>query len=189
MSGGINLQQQQAQINAAHADNSKGAGGKSTGTRGWKPDEGKALLEECDMLCLDESVGEGDKRWTTLADNLAKRDPSWANARKPSALRDHVKEMVTLVRSMSSSYSIFAAKPENESLYAQCPDAKDWPNAEVLFDNDEWTQYTLGLATYYDVLKKDVEVKKKLDIKTSWWDADVLAATREFIWRNDTAKG
>jgi len=103
MSGGINLQQQQAQIDAAHADSSKGAGGKSTGTRGWRPDEGKALLEECDKLCLDESVGEGDKRWATLADNLAKRDPSWANARKPSALRDHVKEMVTLVRSKQSA--------------------------------------------------------------------------------------
>jgi hypothetical protein len=87
---GINLHQQQAAIDAANADASKGAGGKTSGTRGWKPDEGKALLEECDKLCLDESVSEGDKRWATVAENLAQRDPLWANARKPSALRDHV---------------------------------------------------------------------------------------------------
>ena len=84
--------------------------GRASGIRNWNAVEGLDAIEITIEFGLQESTSEKDARWDTVAQRLGQKHQP---PRLPSAVRDHVRDMVKDCKSWSSFYS---AKARDEPL-------------------------------------------------------------------------
>lgn len=99
--------------------------GRATAARNWKADEGLALILEAKALGVDDNTVSSDSRWETLGNNVAKSLN--ISTRTVNSNIDHLKTMVKVVRSMSSSYSM----SPNAIQCPQAPSAADEVSTEL----------------------------------------------------------
>ena len=85
------------------------ASSTSVGSKGWTAAENLAYFHDMQVKKIPEDLPEADEMWKTLV-----TDRPIFPTRAPSALRQHTKDMIADVRSMSSIFSM--ANPD-----ARCP--------------------------------------------------------------------
>lgn len=81
----------------------------SVGSKGWTAAENLAYFHDMQVKKIPEDLPEADEIWKTLV-----TDRPIFLTRAPSALRQHTKDVIGDVRSMSSAFSM--ANPD-----ARCP--------------------------------------------------------------------
>ena len=92
-----------------------GVGGKATGNKlGWTAPENFVYFKEIRAMKFPVDAPDGDEGWKTLTANKQPHPP-----RATGALKQHVKEVMSDVRTMSSCHS--AAEPDS-----RCPSFDDY---------------------------------------------------------------
>lgn len=167
---------------------------KSNRGKGWKKNENVLYMKAFEQLCLHEDIPETDGRWTN-ASKLVVENPHASmltgsdkyELRGSSAIRDHLKEMVKTVRSVSSEYS-----KEREAII--CPPAKKSDGSIVDFGEDEefkfvFREYTNALHKFYnDIWADNIEMGKRSKCSRSWWNEEVFYEVRKFCFTRDNKK-
>lgn len=165
---------QDAAQEASEKVQSKGSiSGKKQGSTTYKPAENMKMIEIAEELGITSSEGEKDKLWPILVSLVSKA--TGIPARTATAGAEHLKDMVKVIRSLSSAYSMQLGDKSD----AHCPESKG-EGFEDAFDT-----YAEGLWKWVSNLpKKELE---KVDYKSSWWDEPTFKAARLYVLNVDLA--
>lgn len=152
--------------------------GKTIGSKGWTPVENICLINVATELGITSSEGDKDQKWNSLVSNL-KTSMNSEISRVPSATRDHLKDMISFIRSLSSYYSTMAAADKE---LPRSPTKADFNNPED-FD-EEFDLYCTSMWTKFQSLDGDKKSFFKNYTK-AWWNLDAVKAVRRFIYDID----
>lgn len=155
------------------------ASGRANGIRNWNAVEGLDAVEITIELGLQECTSEKDTRWDTVAQRLGQKHQP---PRLPSAVRDHVRDMVKDCKSWSSFYSARARDepskyPHKEPDVIQLDDFDD-PDFIERYSSYAEAIYSFALEISQD---KKVMVEQKLEFRSRWWSKESWSRTRLWI--------
>jgi len=149
--------------------------GKKLGSANYKPIENKKMIEIAEELNISSSEGEKDKIWPIFVNRVAAELKT--TPRTATAGSEHLKEMVKVVRSISSAYSMHA-----RDTGIQCPEDKDDEEFET-----EFTNYAECMYDWVTNLPKATLGKTAGDFKPTWWDKSTFTAARLYVLNLDLA--
>lgn len=174
------------------------AAAAATRGKGWEAAENVEVIQCMVRYDLSDEISDSDERWKTVAKEVVRKGEAmnpkkgWTE-RKPHLIRDHVKEMVSIVRSVSSQYST-TESPVNP------PDSKDTDDKPIDVDSHEFIgtfrSYTNKLYDYFLIVRDSDTAaagggatKKKSDYGASkWWSSDVMFEARLLCFKFDNKK-
>lgn len=109
--------------------------------------------------------------------------------RSSAANRDHLKEMIGAIRSVSMMYSIAAAVVNDETIKPKCPNTMDANGNTLDIDQCPELQESLRMhcnALYHFFMNMSSEERKgSKGLVLSWWDSYLFCAMRFFVWKLD----
>ena len=163
-------------------------GGRVSGN--WNGDQGKLLFDEALSLGMDMELSDNPKAWEVLTQNLTQKH---GLSRSLSANKDHMKEMISLMKGIKSEYSVAAA----EALEADDPElVRKHPREPVLRapseedeEEDSMQSFKVNYEYYssamYDwsVLQEKARLKELLRVP-SWWSKPTMIVASWYVWKN-----
>ena len=163
--------------------------GRQASAKGWNGPAGLELLKMAKKHGIDEMTSEQDAKWKACNAELN-------NGRGISANRDHLKDMLTDVKTAMSHHSGESAK-ENPNATKARPSRNDPEGKPKDFDDfrrehDEFSKEVFDLAF---ALSKDAWQSEGFKSTTKWWDEETFKYAAWCNWTNlntstaGTAKG
>lgn len=156
----------------------------------WNGDQGKLLFDEALSLVMDMELSDNPKAWEILTQNLSQKH---GVTRSVSANKDHMKEMISLMKGIKSEYSVIAAAalesddpdmvrkhPREPPLRAPSEDEEESDNMQAFKINYEYYS-----SAMYDwcVLQEKVRQKDLLRVP-SWWSKSTMIVTSWYVWKS-----
>lgn len=155
--------------------------------KGWSTKENILYLKHIKALNLNEDVLDKDVRWTQCS-TLVVEDPTRAateifDIRANSAVREHLKNMLTTTRSLSSDYS-------RQADAVECPSAVDVEGNCVDFEAEDFSgdfrNYTAGMYKHYSDAWAAANPSSKCS--KAWWNLEVFIAVRLHCFMSDNQR-
>jgi len=164
--------------------------------KGWEASENVEVMKLLVKHRMSDETSETDDRWKDLAKEVVKigdeMNPKkgWTE-RRPHLIREHVKEMVAIVRSISHTYSSTEAAELPPSSTAEDGEPVDTESQEFL---EAFRRYTDKLFQHLLNLESakgdgDGSKKRKSDFGGSkWWSSELIFRVRLFCFTFDNKK-
>jgi len=168
--------------------------GKSKRGKGWEALENVEYMKAISKLALTDETVQDDPRWKQVSKDVVELGKccnpvkSW-EIRLPNAVREHLKEMMSIIRSISSTYST----TENALVP---PDPKDADRNPVDHESADFIlkfrEYTDRLHQHYvTLLAEESAGGKKEKSKlggAKWWCPNLIFEVRLFCWKHDNRR-
>ena len=155
----------------------------------WNGDQGKLLFDEAIAIGMDMELSDNPKAWEILTQNLSQKH---GISRSISANKDHMKEMISLMKSIKSEYSVAAAAavdvddqemlrnhPREPSLGTPSDDDDEVDNMQVF--KVAYESYS-GAMYAWCALQEKARQKELLRVP-SWWSKQTMIVTSWYVWK------
>jgi hypothetical protein len=153
-------------------------GGRATSTGNWTPNEGLNIFKEARDLNFPLDIAADSPLLTQLQTNIS-------STRKVNALRDHYKEMITQVRSLSMAYSKDTANQDNHIKCPVVPYIDDLGNSKTLDELLETDDFQDHVFKNYAMKVYEHALNNNLCKNKGWWNTETFIFARFFVWRLD----
>lgn len=141
---------------------------------------------------MDMELSDNPKAWEILTQNLSQKH---GVTRSISANKDHMKEMISLMKSIRSEYSVAAAEAletNDAELLRKCPrepafgispeeDEEDEEIDSMQVFKETYDNYS---SAVYDwcILQEKAKQKELLRVP-SWWSKQTMVVTSWYVWK------
>lgn len=158
----------------------------------WNGDQGRLLFDEAISIGMDMELSDNPKAWEILTQNLSQKH---GVTRSISANKDHMKEMISLMKSIRSEYSVAAAealetndaellrKYPREPAFGISPeeDEEDEEIDSMQVFKETYDNYS---SAVYDwcILQEKAKQKELLRVP-SWWSKQTMVVTSWYVWK------
>ena len=144
----------------------------------------------CIELKITDDTPISDARWDLVADKMLALNAKYSK-REKGPNRDHFVQMISVSRSLSSSFSmIFASNPLFKDKLM--PAMKDEEGKAIDTTSDDFltplNNHVDALYEYLTTKASDQQSKDSIKITKSWWDRSVLYDYVLFILEKDQKK-
>ena len=186
------------------------AQGRKVGATNWSPQESKLMIEVAITLNISELTGEKDVVFKTLQTRMQQKSNGKYN-RTPTALRDHLKEIIAFIKTTVREYSDYVRNEENQfqqqyeaaiangaqdvadvgEIFPKMPKVKPTylfplPTLYSAVDDAEFVnEFGSYAKKVFEVLttRWSPELKKNLGYNFKWWDEQTFVEAVFCLWK------